>query len=119
MLLQGARRPIPVAFKTRRVRLDETLRRTIGASIQSELGRFCRRVRHVFVWIEDANGPRDGSGVRCRFNLALHPRGRFVVAAEEANEHLAVVKCAARARERLDRSLKRARSAKRRTRAIH
>jgi hypothetical protein len=119
LFLQASRRSLPVTIKTRRVPLDERLERVICSNVRSGLGRFCHRVRHVFVWIEDTNGPRHGSGMRCRMDVALLSGGRLSLSAEASNEYTAVARCTSRARALLDRRLKRQRRLRRRPRLIH
>jgi hypothetical protein len=115
-MLQASRGLIPITIKTRRIPLDKSLERAVFKNVRSALGRFCRRVRHAFVWIEDTNGPREGSGIQCRMLIALTPSGRLSVIAEAANEYAAMADCARRARTILDRFVKR-RRVKRRARA--
>jgi hypothetical protein len=113
VLLKDSRRVIPVTVKTRGVSLDETLERVIFSNVQTALGRFGKRVRNLSVWVEDANGPRDGSGIRCRMVVVLARGGRLSASAEAANEYTAVAKCALRARTLLDRLVKRRRRTRR------
>jgi hypothetical protein len=118
ILVQVSRRPIPVTIKSRRVDLDAGLKRVVYSNVRSALGRFSRRVRNLLVWIEDTNGPREGSGMRCRIELSLMPRGRLTVSAEAPNEFAAVALCAERARTLLDRRMKKRRHVKRRARVL-
>jgi hypothetical protein len=105
-------------MKTRGVPLDETLEQVIRSNVRTALGRFSKRVRNVFVWIEDTNGPREGSGIRCRIAVGLANGGRPVAVAEAANEYAAVAECAIRARTLLDRLVKKRRRAKRSPRPL-
>jgi hypothetical protein len=116
VVLKASQRMLPITIKTRGVLLDKNLERVVFKNVRSALGRFCRRVRHVSVWIEDTNGPREGSGIQCRMLVALTPGGRLSVIAEAANEYAAMADCARRARTILDRFVKR-RRVKRRARA--
>ncbi|HEX6961383.1 MAG TPA: hypothetical protein VF175_05915 [Lacipirellula sp.] len=118
IVIHASQRPLPVSIKARGVRLDAALKRSILASARSALGRFSRRLRGVFVWIEDTNGPRDGSGIRCRIELALLPGGRLTVSAEAANEFAAVARCTDRAWELMDRHVKKRRHVRRRARVL-
>lgn len=117
-IIHASQRPLPVTIKSRGVRLDAVLQRSILSSIRSALGRFSRRVRSAFVWIEDTNGPREGSGIRCRIDLALLPGGRLTVSAEGPNEFAAVARCTDRAWALMDRHVKKRRHVHRRARAI-
>lgn len=117
VLIQGSRGPIPVTIKTRGIALNPRLRSVVFSCIRSHLGRFCNRVRAAFVWLEDTNGPREGSGMRCRIDAALFDGGRLSVSAEAANEYAAVARCAARARVQLQRQYARRRDLRRRLRA--
>lgn len=71
---------IPVFINTRGVESNAELQRIVRANIRTALGRFGRSVRSVFVWIDDTNGPRDGSGRRCRMEVALASEVRFASA---------------------------------------
>jgi hypothetical protein len=117
ILLKASRRPIPVTTKTRGVLLDETLEHVIYANVRAAMGRFGDRIRSVLVWIEDTNGPRDGSGIRCRMVAALARGGRLSAIAEASNEYAAVAECASRARTLLDRLVKKRRRTRRPPRA--
>jgi hypothetical protein len=114
VIVHASRRPIPVTIKSRGVKRDVGLHQAVCSSIRSALGRFCRRLRNVFVWIEDTNGPRVGSGMRCRIELSLMPRGRLSVTAEAPSEYAAVALCSERARVILDRHVKKRRHLNRR-----
>lgn len=116
VLIQGSRGLIPITIKTRGISLNPRLRRVVFSSIRSHLGRFCNRVRAALVWIEDTNGPREGSGMRCRIEAALRDGGRVSVSAEAASEYAAVSRCAARARVHLQRRYAKRRRLKRRAR---
>jgi hypothetical protein len=118
VLVKGSRRTIPITVKTRRVRLDESLRQVVYAHVRRALGRFCGRVREVFVWIEDANGPREGSGIQCRLAVVLTRGAQLSATAEASNEYAAVAACAIRARTMLDRLVKKRRRTRRSTRPV-
>jgi hypothetical protein len=107
-----------VAVTTRLVRFDEKLKQVIDANVKSGLGRFGRHIRNLSILVEDTNGPRDGSGIRCRMVVSLASGRRFSVSAEAGNEYVAVANCASRARTYLDRFLKRSRRLKRRARVL-
>jgi ribosome-associated translation inhibitor RaiA len=114
VVLQAPWRSFPVTIKTRDVPLEETLKEVIYAKLQSGLGRFGHRIRSVFLWVEDTNGPRDGSGIRCQIVVSLTSGRRLSVSAEAGNEYAAVAHCVGRARRHLDQFLKRRRHLKRR-----
>jgi hypothetical protein len=113
LLLKASSWTIPLSVKTRGVPLDETLERAIHSNVRTALGRFSKRARNVFVWVEDTNGPRDGSGIRCRMVVVLAHGGRLSASAEATNEYTAVAQCANRARTLLDRLVKRRRRTRR------
>ena len=113
VLLKDPRRSTPITMKTRGVHLDETLEQVIYSNVRTALGRFSKRIRSVLVWVEDANGPRDGSGILCRMLVGLARGGRLTASAEAANEYAAVAACASRARTLLDRHIKRLRRTRR------
>ncbi len=104
---------IPVFINTRGVESNAELQRIVRANIRTALGRFGRSVRSVFVWIDDTNGPRDGSGRRCRMEVALASGGAFCVSAEAPHEFAALAKCSLRARSVLCRRLNKRRRAPR------
>jgi len=118
VFLKTSRRSIPITMQTRGIRLHETLEHAIYSNVRTALGRFGRRVRSVFVWVEDANGPRDGSGIWCRMVVVLSRGGRLSASAEAANEYAAVAKCASRVRTLLDRLVKRQRRTRRPPRVL-
>jgi hypothetical protein len=118
VLLEASRRSFPITIKTRLVQFDEKLKQVICANVRSGLGRFFHGIRSVFVWVEDANGPRDGSGIRCRMLVSLTPGGRLSVSADSASAYAAVADCASHARTLVDRFLKRRRTLKRRAREV-
>jgi hypothetical protein len=117
-LVVRASRSLPVTIKTRGVPLDEKLKQFVGSNIRSGLGRFCHHVRYIRVWVEDTNGPRQGSGIRCRIDVALLI-GHLSVSAEASNEYAAVARGASRARAVLDRHVKRRRRLRRRPQLLH
>jgi hypothetical protein len=90
--------------------LRNSHRRAIRRMLASALGRFTRRVRAVRVWLEDVNGPRGGVDTRCRINVHFRPRGSITVSALATDEYAATAGAAARARELVDRRVKRVRS---------
>jgi putative sigma-54 modulation protein len=107
------RRPLPISVSTRGIALSHTLHRVIRGSVSAAIGRFSRRVRGVFVWVEDLNGPKSGRGMRCRMDIRLKQGGRLTVSAEATNEYAAVGRAANRARVRLVHRIQKARSNRR------
>ena len=97
----------------RRLELRNSHRRAIRRILASALGRFTRRVRTVRVWLEDVNGPRGGVDTRCRLEVYFRPRGSITVSALATDEYAATAEAAARARELVDRRVKRVRSRRR------
>ena len=65
------------------------------------------KLREVYVWMEDLNGPRGGVDHRCRIDLRLKPRGRLTATADATNGHDAGAQAAKRAAMLLDRTYKR------------
>jgi hypothetical protein len=108
---------LPTSTATRGVVLTQRLQRVIRGCVAAALGRFAAKVRHVFVWIEDTNGPREGSGLRCRIELRLKRGGCLNASSEALNEYAAVGRAAKRARVLLIRNRQKKR-APRRQRAI-
>ena len=107
------RHPIQISVKTHGIALSENLHRVIRGSISAAIGRFSQRVRGVFVWVEDTNGPKGGRGMRCRMDIRLKQGSRLTVSAEAANEYAAVGRAANRARIRLVRTIDKVRRARR------
>jgi hypothetical protein len=93
--------------------LSKSHRGAISGILASALGRFERRVRTIHVWLEDVNGPRGGIDIRCRIDIDLRPRGTFSVAALAADELTATAEAAVRARELVDRRIKKLRAQRR------
>lgn len=116
VLVPASRRPIPVTINSRDIELDKDLERVVILNLRGSLGRFSHQVRNASVWIEDTNGPREGSGIRCRIDLVLKRGGRFSVSAEAANEYVAVDRATNRAWAILDRRFKKRRDVRRRAR---
>jgi hypothetical protein len=106
----------PFTLQSRGVSLERSFRLTTRKALQGALGRLAKRLRRVGVWLEDTNGPREGSGIRCRIDMLLASGGHVVVSAEAPEPHAAVSRCAVRARTHLDRLIKRRRSILRRRR---
>jgi hypothetical protein len=98
------------SLQARGLRLTKTHRREVRRILTSALGRFARRMRTVRVWLEDVNGPRGGVDNRCRIDIELRPRGVISVSACGSNELAAAAKAANRARELVDRRVKKLRS---------
>jgi hypothetical protein len=70
-------------------------------------------VRKIDVWLEDVNGPRGGLDIRCRIDIEFRPRGIISVTALAIDEFAAAAKAAARAREIVDRRIKKLRTQRR------
>jgi hypothetical protein len=101
---------LPYSLQARGLRLTNTHRREVGRILTSALGRFDHRVRTVRVWLEDVNGPRGGVDNRCRIDIEFRPRGVTSVSASASGELAATAKAATRAREMVDRRIKKLRS---------
>jgi hypothetical protein len=67
-------------------------------------------VRKVRVTLEDVNGPRGGVDIRCRIEVHFRLRGSITVSALAIDEYAATAAAANRARELVDRRVKRIRS---------
>ena len=112
-LLSETTRDIPITVHARGVELKNSHHRAIRRILASALGRFARRVRTVHVWLEDVNGPRGGVDIRCRIEVLLRPRGSVTVSALAIDEFAATAEAAARARELVDRRVKKVRTLRR------
>jgi hypothetical protein len=108
-----ASREIHFTVQARGIELKNSHRRAIRRILASALGRFSRRVRTIRVWLDDVNGPRGGMDIRCRIDVHFRPRGSITVAAQAIDEYAATARAASRARELVDRRVKRARSRRR------
>jgi len=108
-LLSGSHE-LNFSLQARGLRLTKTHRREVRRILTSALGRFEHRVRTVRVWLEDVNGPRGGVDNRCRIDIEFRPRGVISVSASESDELAAAAKAANRARELVDRRVKKLRS---------
>jgi ribosome hibernation promoting factor len=106
-------REIHFLVHARGLELKNSHRRAIRRILASALGRFTRRVRTIRVSLEDVNGPRGGVDMRCRIEVNLRPRGSITVSALATDEYAATAAAAARARELVDRRVKRIRSRRR------
>jgi hypothetical protein len=107
--LSDTTRQIHFTVDARGVELKNSHRRAIRRILQSALGRFSRRVRMIRVWLEDVNGPRGGLHIRCRIEVHFRPRGTITVSDLAADEYTATARAASRARELVDRRVKRIR----------
>ena len=108
--LSDTARDIRLSVRSRGLSLTTPFRRQLVRILTSALGRFARRIRAIHLWLEDVNGPRGGVDVRCRIDIYCQPRGRISVSALAADEYAATAQAAGRAREQVDRGIKRARS---------
>jgi hypothetical protein len=70
-------------------------------------------VGSVHLSLEDVNGPRGGVDTRCRIGVRFRPRGSITVSTLAVNEYVATAEAATRARELVDRRLKKLRSRRR------
>ena len=112
-LLSDASREIHFTVQARGLELKNSHRRAIRRILVSALGSFTRRVQTVRVWLEDVNGPRGGVDIRCRVQVHFRPRGSINVSALATDEYAATARAAARARELVDRRVKKVRSRRR------
>ena len=112
-LLSTASHEIDFTVHARGIELKNSHRNAIRRVLTSALGRFTRRVRTIRVWLEDVNGPRGGVDICCRLEVHFHPRGRITVSALATDEFAAAAEAAARARELVDRRIKKRRSQRR------
>jgi hypothetical protein len=85
----------------------------LAETVTGALARFTCRIQAIHVWLEDVNGPHGGLDVRCRVEVKFKSRGRICVSALAADEYAATAKATIRAREQVDRQVKRARSRRR------
>jgi hypothetical protein len=112
-LISDTSRAIRYSLRARGVSLTTKHRRAVSRILTSTLGRFERRVRNIDVWFEDVNGPRGGVDIRCRIDIEFQPRGTVSVSALAIDEFAAAAKAAARARELVDRRIKKLRTQRR------
>ena len=98
----------------RNVRLNEAARAGVERRVASALGRFMGRVARVRVVLAAVNGPRGGTGKRCRAVADLMRAGRVVVEHRAADWAGAV----AGAAERLARAVRRRLALRRRRRRV-
>jgi len=112
-LPSDASREIDFTVHARGLELKNSHGRAIRRMLASAVGRFSRRVRTIRISLKDVNGPRGGVDIRCRMEVNLRPRGSFTVTALATDEYAATAKAAARARELVDRRVKRVRSRRR------
>jgi hypothetical protein len=106
-------REVPLSLRSRRFVVTKRLHATTRHILTSTLARFARRIQAIDVWLEDVNGPRGGIDTRCRIYVELRPRGRISVSGLAADEYSAIANAAVRARESLDRRIKKARALRR------
>jgi hypothetical protein len=111
--LSETSRDIHFTVHARGLELSDSHRRAIRRILASALGRFSRRVGTIRVWLEDVNGPRGGTDIRCRIEVDFRPRGSITVSALAIDEYTATARAAARARELVDRRVKKFRSRRR------
>jgi hypothetical protein len=98
------------SLQARGLGLTKAHRREVRRILTSALGRFDHRLRTVRVWLEDVNGPRGGVDIRCRIDIEVRPRDTISVSASASDELVAAAKAANRARELVDRRVKKLRS---------
>jgi hypothetical protein len=113
LLATDTSRDVRFTVHTRGLELRSSHRRAIRRILSNALGRFTRRVRTIRVWLEDVNGPRGGVDIRCRIEVHLRPRGSITVSALAVDEYAATAAAADRARELVDRRVKRVRTRRR------
>jgi len=106
-------RDIQLTVHARGLELKNSHHRAIRRIISNALGRFARRVRMVHVSLEDINGPRGGVDIRCRIEVHFRPRGSITVSALAVDQYAATAEAAVRARELVDRCVKKVRSRRR------
>jgi putative sigma-54 modulation protein len=104
---------VPFTVEARGLALKNPHHHAIQRILTSTLGRFAKRLRAIHIWIEDVNGPRGGKDIRCRIKGHLHPHGSINVSALAIDAYAATARAAARARELVDRRVKKKRSRRR------
>ena len=103
-----------LSLQARRLVLTKSVQGTLLRILTSTLARLTRRIRAIHVWLDDVNGPRGGLDIRCRIDVEIRPRGRISVSALATNEYAAIAKAAVRARDLIDRRVKKVRASRRR-----
>ena len=104
---------IRITLKTKDVPRRAELRRYVKRRMATSFGRFEHRIRQLTVWLEDVNGPRGGVDTRCRMDIQFRPSGRISVSALAIDEYAATATAADRAREIVDRRVKKVRTRRR------
>lgn len=104
---------IRFALHARGLLLTKSHWRTIERILGTTLGRFSHRMHSIDVWLEDVNGPRGGVDIRCRLDVQMRSGGKSTVSALAIDEYAATAKAAVRAREFVDRRVKKARGRRR------
>ena len=97
----------------RKLTVTDALRTHIERRLQFALGRFGGRVASVKVCLQDINGPRNGTGMRCRIAVGVRPTGSVVIEDTDADLYAAVDRAADRAGRSVGRHLERARDRER------
>ena len=104
-----------LSVRTRGLALTDELHRVIRGCVAAATGRFRERVRRLFVWVEDSNGPKGGPAMHCRMEVTLKRGGRLTATAAATDEYVAIGRAANRLRARLVRSLDKQRHRRRET----
>ena len=112
-LLTEPPRDVHLTVHARGLELKNSHHRALRRIVGNALGRFGRRVGSVHVSLEDVNGPRGGVDIRCRIEVRFRPRGSITVSALAIDEYVATAEAATRARELVDRRVKKLRSRRR------
>jgi hypothetical protein len=99
-------------LETRRrgVKVTEGLRTYLKERLRLALGRFCRHIDLVRVYLRDVNGPRGGLGKKCRIVVELPQRRRVVVTGADTDIRAAITGTASRAGFAVKRHVKRRRA---------
>lgn len=81
--------------------------------LETALGRFGHRIRHLRLRLADANGPRGGLDQECLVEVTLRPRGSAVVSVRDIEPEAAISRAADRVARRVRDALERKRDLRR------
>lgn len=93
-------------IRTRRVRLDEELRRLIQTRVETAFDRFAGRIRRVRFQVDDVNGPRGGVDKACRIEVVGRRRWSVFLEDRDSDLRAAVDRLADRAQRAVRRTMK-------------
>jgi putative sigma-54 modulation protein len=105
-LLAERRHIVKLEIRTRRVRLDEELRRLIQTRVETAFDRFAGRIRRVRFQVDDVNGPKGGVDKACRIEVVGRRRWSVFLEDRDSDLRAAVDRLADRAQRAVRRTMK-------------